>query len=334
MGNSRQVYRKILKDLLPTDYKLTVIGRHWENYPVQEYVVQPYISNEEVGQAYYDATILLNDHWDDMKEQGVISNRIFDALAAGAFVISDYMDEIEEATMKVVVGSEKKSRKISEKDKKITAYHEAGHAISSYYLENQDPVTHISIVPRGMAAGFTLYTPEKDNAHMLKSRMLDDIVSLLGGRVAEQIIFNDISTGASNDIQRATETARNMITKYGMSEKLGPIAFGSDNDEVFLGKNYTHTRNYSETVAAAIDEEVENIINNAYKRTEAILKEHIDQLHLVSDALIKLEKIDREQFESLMTTGALPQEKVEETEEILVEETVENTESTESDENM
>ena len=238
-------------------------------------------------------------------------------LAAKRKLMAITMAEIEEATMKVVVGSEKKSRKISEKDKKITAYHEAGHAISSYYLENQDPVTHISIVPRGMAAGFTLYTPDQDKTHMLKSRMLDDIVSLLGGRVAEQIIFNDISTGASNDIQRATETARNMITKYGMSEKLGPIAFGSDNDEVFLGKNYTHTRNYSETVAAAIDEEVEKIINTAYKRTEAILTEHIDQLHLVSEVLIKLEKIDREQFESLMTTGALPEEKVEE---IVVEE--------------
>ncbi len=254
-------------------------------------------------------------------------------LAAKRKLMAITMAEIEEATMKVVVGSEKKSRKISEKDKKITAYHEAGHAISSYYLENQDPVTHISIVPRGMAAGFTLYTPEQDKTHMLKSRMLDDIVSLLGGRVAEQIIFNDISTGASNDIQRATETARNMITKYGMSEKLGPIAFGSDNDEVFLGKNYTHTRNYSETVAAAIDEEVEKIINNAYKRTETILKEHIDQLHIVSEALIKLEKIDKEQFESLMTTGALPDEKIEETVEIIAEETVDNKDTTENNEN-
>ena len=235
-------------------------------------------------------------------------------LAAKRKKMAITMNEIEEATMKVVVGSEKKSRKISDKDKKITAYHEAGHAISSYYLENQDPVTHISIVPRGMAAGFTLYTPEQDKTHMMKSRMLDDIVSLLGGRVAEQIIFGDISTGASNDIQRATEIARNMITKYGMSEKLGPIAFGSDNDEVFLGKNYNHTRNYSESKASVIDEEVENIINNAYKRTEKILTEHIDQLHLVSDVLVKLEKIDKEQFESLMSTGVLPGEKTAEKE--------------------
>ena len=243
-------------------------------------------------------------------------------LAAKRKLMAITMDEIEEATMKVVVGSEKKSRKISEKDKKITAYHEAGHAISSYYLDNQDPVTHISIVPRGMAAGFTLYTPEKDNDHLLKSRMLDDIVSLLGGRVAEQIIFNDISTGASNDIQRATKTAKNMITKYGMSEKLGPIAFGSDNDEVFIGKDYNHMRDYSENVAAVIDEEVERIITDAYKRAEKILTEHIDQLHIVSEALIKLEKIDKEQFEALMTTGELPQKKVEEE----AKETVRNTE--------
>ena len=269
-------------------------------------------------------------------------------LAAKCKKMAITMDEIEEATMKVVVGSEKKSRKISEIDKKITAYHEAGHAISSYYLDNQDPVTHISIVPRGMAAGFTLYTPEKDNAHMLKSRMLDDIVSLLGGRVAEQIIFNDISTGASNDIQRASKIARSMITKYGMSEKLGPIAFGSDNDEVFIGKDYNHMRNYSENIAATIDEEVERIITDAYKRTEKILTEHIDQLHIVSEALIKLEKIDKEQFESLMTTGELPQEPVEETteeieetvemaedvvEEIITETTEENAENTENSDN-
>ena len=263
-------------------------------------------------------------------------------LAAKRKKLAITMDEIEEATMKVVVGSEKKSRKISEKDKEITAYHEAGHAISSYYLENQDPVTHISIVPRGMAAGFTLYTPEKDNAHMLKSRMLDDIVSLLGGRVAEQIIFNDISTGASNDIQRASEISRNMITKYGMSEKLGPIAFGSGNDEVFLGKDYNHMRNYSENIAAVIDEEVERIISDAYKRTEKILTEHIDQLHIVAKALIKLEKVDKEQFESLMTTGELPQDNTvkEETEEVIettetVDETVEEiSETTENTDNV
>lgn len=216
------------------------------------------------------------------------------------------MPEIEEAAMKVLVGTEKKSHRITERDKKITAYHEAGHAVSSYYLENQDPVTHISIVPRGMAGGFTMYQPEKDEIHLMRSRMLDDIVGLLGGRVAEKIIFNDISTGASNDIERASETARKMITKYGMSEKLGPIAFGTGNDEVFLGKDYNHMRNYSEAVACEIDEEVEKIILKAYERTEKILTEHIDKLHAVAKALVEREKIDAEQFKILMEGGTLP----------------------------
>lgn len=217
------------------------------------------------------------------------------------------MREIEEATMKVVVGTEKKSHKISERDKKITAYHEAGHAVSSYYLEHKDPVTHISIVPRGMAGGFTMYQPEKDEMHLMKSRMLDDIVGLLGGRVAEKIIFDDISTGASNDIERATDIARKMVTKYGMSEKLGPIAFGKENDEVFLGRDYSHTRNYSENVASAIDTEVEEIILNAYKRTEQILREHIDKLHTVAKELVKREKITGDEFETLMQGGTLPE---------------------------
>ncbi len=216
------------------------------------------------------------------------------------------MPDIEEAAMKVLVGTEKKSHRMTERDKKITAYHEAGHAVTSYYLEHKDPVTHISIVPRGMAGGFTMYQPEKDEMHLMKSRMLDDIVGLLGGRVAEKIIFNDISTGASNDIERASDTARKMITKYGMSEKLGPITFGTGNDEVFLGKDYNHMRNYSEAVACEIDEEVEKIILKAYDRTESILNEHIDKLHAVAKALVEREKIDAEQFKILMEGGTLP----------------------------
>ncbi len=251
-------------------------------------------------------------------------------LAAKRKLMAITMTEIEEATMKVVVGTEKKSRKITEKDKKITAYHEAGHAVSSYYLENKDPVTHISIIPRGMAGGFTLYTPEKDEMHMMKSRMLDDIVSLLGGRVAEKIIFNDISTGASNDIQRASEIARKMITKYGMSEKLGPIAFGTGNDEVFLGKDYNHMKNYSENVAAVIDEEVNKIITDAYKRTEQILTGHVDKLHLLAETLVKLEKVNEEQFVSLMENGELPEKEEKEPETIEeITETVEETTETE-----
>ena len=210
------------------------------------------------------------------------------------------MKEIEEATMKVVVGTEKKSHKISEKDKKITAYHEAGHAVTSFYLEHEDPVTHISIVPRGMAGGFTMYQPEHDEMHLMKSKMLDDIVGLLGGRVAEKIIFNDISTGASNDIERASEQARKMVTRYSMSEKLGPIAIGQNNDEVFLGKDYNHMRNYSEAVASQIDDEVEKIILNAYKQTEDILTEHIDKLHAVALELVKREKLTGDEFRRIM----------------------------------
>ena len=210
------------------------------------------------------------------------------------------MSEIEEATMKVLVGTEKKSHRITERDKEITAYHEAGHAVSAYYLEHQDPVTHISIVPRGMAGGFTMHQPEKDEMHLMRSRMLDDIVSLLGGRVAESIIFGDISTGASNDIERASEVARKMVTKYGMSEKLGPIAFGQDNDEVFIGKDYNHIRNYSEAVACQIDKEVEAIVLNAYKRTEEILRTHIDKLHIIAKALVAREKLTGDEFYMLM----------------------------------
>lgn len=216
------------------------------------------------------------------------------------------MPEIEEATMKVLVGTEKKSHRVTERDKQITAYHEAGHAVSAYYLEHQDPVTHISIVPRGMAGGFTMHQPEKDEMHLLRSRMLDDIVSLLGGRVAESIIFGDISTGASNDIERASDIARKMVTKYGMSEKLGPIAFGQDNDEVFIGKDYNHIRNYSEAVACQIDKEVENIVLESYKRTEEILRTHIDKLHIVAKALVEREKLTGDEFYLLMDGKELP----------------------------
>ncbi len=214
------------------------------------------------------------------------------------------MEEIEEATIKVIVGTEKKSHKRTEEDKKITAYHEAGHAVATYFLEGQDPVQQVSIIPRGMAAGFTLSRPENDKMHMSRSRMLDDIVVLLGGRVAEAITIGDICTGASNDIERATGMARDMVTKYGMSETLGPIAFGSSNDEVFLGKDYNHMRNYSESVAAEIDNEVEKIISNAYTRCERILKEHLDKLQLLAKHLMEFEKIDGIEFKRLMTAEA------------------------------
>lgn len=210
------------------------------------------------------------------------------------------MPEIEEATIKVVVGTEKRSHKVNEHDKKVTAYHEAGHAISSYYLDSQDPVHQVSIIPRGMAGGYTLNMPREDKLYKSKSSMLDDIVVLLGGRVAEAVIFNDISTGASNDIERASDEARKMVTKYGMSDKLGPITFGTGHDEVFLGKDYNSVRNYSENIAAQIDTEVEKIILDSYERCNKILTTHVDKLHLVAEYLIKNEKIDEQDFSDLM----------------------------------
>ena len=214
------------------------------------------------------------------------------------------MEEIDEAALKIQVGSEKKSHKMNEKAKKLTAYHEAGHAVSSFYLENTDPVHQISIIPRGMAGGYTLYRPTEDRNYTSKNEMLDNLVSLLGGRVAEALVLGDISTGASNDIERATEIARNMVTRYGMSEKLGPIAFGSDNNEVFLGKNYGQVRNYSESVASEIDNEIEAIIRNAYGRTESILTEHMNKLHIIAQKLFENEKMTGDEFAAIMSETA------------------------------
>ena len=210
------------------------------------------------------------------------------------------MTEIQEATIKVVMGTEKKSHKMSDKEKRMTAYHEAGHAVSSYYLDSQDPVHEVSIIPRGMAGGYTMYIPTEDKTYKYKNEMLDELVSLLGGRVAEKIACGDISTGASNDIERASDIARKMVAKYGMSDTLGPICFAASNDEVFLGKDYGHAKNYSETIATAIDREVEMLINNAYQRTEEILTAHRDKLDELSAYLVKHEKIKGEDFQLLM----------------------------------
>ena len=210
------------------------------------------------------------------------------------------MAEIEEATRKVVIGTEKKSHKMSEKEKRMTAFHEAGHAVASYYLESQDPVHEVSIIPRGMAGGYTLYIPTEDKTYKYKSEMLDELVSLLGGRVAEQIVRGDVSTGASNDIERATEIAKKMITKYGMSDALGPVCYAGHNDQVFLGRDYGHSKNYSEATAMAIDEEIKKTISDAYKRTEEILTQHRDELDSLAEYLVKNEKIDGEKFRKLM----------------------------------
>ena len=236
------------------------------------------------------------------------------------------MEEIEEATIKCVVGTEKKSHKISDKEKKLTAYHEAGHAIATYYTEGQYPVHQISIIPRGMAGGFTMSLPLEDKSYRSKSDMLGDIVVLLGGRVAEKLKLGDISTGASNDIERASEIARSMVTRYGMSDELGPIMFGSRNQEVFLGKDYGSVRNYSETVACDIDREVKKIITSSYNKCEDILVTHNDKLVLVAEYLIEHEKVDADVFTKLMDGTYVEPQIVSETVSEVVEETQVTTE--------
>ena len=209
------------------------------------------------------------------------------------------MKEIEDAMVKVTMGPEKRTRVRSEKENKLVAYHEAGHAVVSRYLPTQDPVHQISIVPRGMAGGYTMYRPTEDKNFMSKSEMEETIVSLLGGRVAEQLILNDISTGASNDIQRATSIARNMVTKYGMSERIGAIMLGSGQEEVFLGRDFAQAKEYSEETAGIIDEEVKKIVDKAYNRAAEILKTHIDKLHTVAGILLEKEKIDGDEFDAI-----------------------------------
>ena len=231
------------------------------------------------------------------------------------------MQEISDATSRVEMGTEKKSHKYSEKAKKLTAYHEAGHAVSSYYIEGHDPVKEISIIPRGMGAGgYTWYTPQEENYNS-KADMLDDLISLLGGRVAEALSLNDISTGASNDLQRATSICRDMVSKYGMSDALGPVVYSDDNNEVFLGKDYGHVNNYSEATSARIDEQIEKMMRKAYSQTESILKTHYDKLELVAETLIKNEKISGDQFTQLMENGFIADEKVSENEEAQAEDT-------------
>ena len=210
------------------------------------------------------------------------------------------MDDIEEAITRVIAGPEKKSRVMSAHDKKITAYHEAGHAVAMRMLEHSDPVHEISIIPRGMAAGYTMHLPENDRSHISKLKLKDDMVGLLGGRVAEQIIIGDISTGAKNDIDRTSSIARSMVMQYGMSSKIGTISFGNDNGEVFLGRDMGKSSNISEETSAKIDEEVKALIDEAYKRAEKILNENVNKLHAVAQALLEKEKIDGENVDEII----------------------------------
>lgn len=208
--------------------------------------------------------------------------------------------DIEEATIKVVAGPEKKSKVVSEDEKRLTAFHEAGHAVCTFHCKTQDPVHQVSIIPRGMAGGYTMSLPEHDRSFRSKTQMEEEIIVLLGGRVAEKIVLDEISTGASNDIERATDLARTMITRYGFSEKLGPIVYGHDNSEVFLGRDYSQGRNYSENVAAEIDGEIRELIDTSYENAKQILLNHRDQLDKVAHYLMEHEKIDGEDFYKLM----------------------------------
>ena len=209
------------------------------------------------------------------------------------------MEEIQKALIKIGVGTEKKTRVISEKEKYITAYHEGGHAILFEVLSELDPVHSISIIPTGMAGGYTMPLPGEDRMYMTKMMMEQEIISLLGGRAAEELVIKDITTGASNDIERATSMARDMVTKYGMSELLGPIQFGGDNDEVFIGRDWGHARNYGEGVAATIDQEVNRIVTDAYREAKRLLQENMEMLHATAKLLVEKEKVTGDEFRSL-----------------------------------
>ncbi len=262
-----------------------ILKVHSKNKPLAPDVDLRVIANSTVGFVGADLENLLNEAA---------------LLAARRNKKAITMAEIEEATVKVIVGTEKKSHKMSDKEKKLTAYHEAGHAISTYYLETQDPVRQVSIIPRGTAGGYTMSVPTEDKSYKTKNGMLDDIVVLLGGRVAEKLVLGDISTGASNDIERATKLAKSMVTEYGMSDRIGPVSYSSGSGEVFLGRDYGHAKDYSEAFAQEIDEEISAIIHNGYDRTEKILTDHMDKLHELAQYLIKYEKIDGEKFAKLM----------------------------------
>ena len=214
--------------------------------------------------------------------------------------------DIEEASIKVVAGPEKKSRVVTEREKRLTSYHEAGHAITHYYCETADPVHEISIIPRGAAGGYTMSLPEEDKNYVTKKQMEDNIVTLLGGRVAEKLVLDDISTGASNDLERATAIARSMVMRYGFSERLGPVVYGNEPSETFLGRDLSAGRGYSETVASEIDAEIREMLDEAYEAARVMLSEHIDKLHTVAKALMEREKLSGEEFRILMEGGTLP----------------------------
>lgn len=257
---------------------------HTKNKPLDEEVDLKVVAKRTAGFTPADLENLVN-------EAAILSARFN--------LKSIPMHLIEEASIKVQAGPEKKSKVVSEKERKLTAYHEAGHAVVSRLTPDTDPVHMVTIIPRGMAGGFTAYIPEEDRSYMTKKQMESRLISLLGGRVAEALVLEDISTGAQNDLERATKIARAMVTHYGMSERLGPMTYGNDEEEVFMGRDFGRTRNYSEDVAAAIDTEMRSLIDTAYNKAEKLLKDNIEKLHRVAETLLEKETIDGKQFESL-----------------------------------
>lgn len=276
-----------------------IFGIHSRNKPLQEDVDPKVLARRTPGFTPADIENMLN-------EAALLTAR------RNGKVIR--MDEIEEAITKVIAGPEKKSRVISDAEKKLTAYHEAGHGLVARLLPNTDPVHQITIIPRGLAGGFTMILPKEDKYFQTKTEMEERIVHLLGGRVAEKLTLNDISTGASNDIERATEIAKAMVTKYGMSDRLGPVNYSSS-DEVFLGKDFSTRKNYSEEMAKEIDEEVRRIIEDAFTKAERLLEQNIDKLHLVAKVLLEIETLDANQFEKLFTGEKSADQLIAETEE-------------------
>lgn len=268
-----------------------ILQVHTRNKPLGPDVVLKTIAKSTVGFTGADLENLVN-------EAALLAAR------KGRKAITEI--DIEEASIKVIAGPEKKSRVVSEKEKRLTAYHEAGHAITHHICESADPVHQISIIPRGMAGGYTMSLPEDDKSFITKHQMEDQIVTLLGGRVAEKLVLDDISTGASNDLERATAVARAMVTRYGFSERLGPVVYGTDQNETFLGRDFATGRNYSEAVASEIDSEMREMLDEGFERAKTILEDHMQQLHVVAAMLIEREKLSGEEFEKLMNGETLP----------------------------
>ncbi len=283
--------RQITVDYPDIKGREAILKVHAKNKPLESEVDLSVIAKTTVGFTGADLANLLN-------EAALLAAR------KGKSLIG--MNDVEEAMIKVIVGPQKKSKVISEKEKKLTAYHEAGHAIVTRILQENEPVHQISIIPSGRAGGYTLSLPKEDRSYMSKNDMKNEITTLLAGRVAEALIMDDISTGASNDIQRATSIARGMVTRYGMSEVLGPVQYGQDSggDEVFLGRDFGHTRNYSEETASRIDGEIKRIISEAYTLAEKVLTEYMEKLHFIAGFLMEHEIMDEEQFNRAMEASA------------------------------